>query len=686
MTVAGGTPTLTLNDGGTATYSSGSGSNALTFSYTVGAGQNTSDLTVTAVNLNSATVTDGAGNAANLTGAVTNPAARCRSTPPHPPCRRWWPPALASRLARAISMPARPSRSLLNLSEAVTVAGGTPTLTLNDGGTATYSSGSGSNALTFSYTVGAGQNTSDLTVTAVNLNSATVTDGAGNAANLTGAVTNPAGTLQIDTTAPVISAISETPASGHLKAGKVVTYTLTMSEAMTVAGGTPTLTLNDGGTGTYVSGSGTSTLTFSYTVLAGQNTPDLMVSAVNLNGASVTDGAGTAANFSLSGIAQGSPEVDTTAPAVTAQLVNPIGSSNITLNPALTGSGDANAVVTFTEGSSVLGTTTADASGAWSFTPTGLASGSQTITASETDLAGNTGSASLTFALGSVIQSDTNAFGTTALTQIGSQFYLDGTNASGPVVQSGGQIVTTTMLGAWTPIGAVQTASGYEVAVQYGTANEYTIWTVNSSGAILADAGVLTGNSLTFEMAELVLNQDLNGDGMIGPLKTLIQTDTGAFGSTSLTEVGNEYFLYNSGGTGPALTIGGAAFTAGMLGTETPIGAVQTANGYEVAVQYGTTNQYTVWNVSSSGAILSNSGVLAGNSLAFEMQESVFQPGPQWRRNDRSAQDPHSDRHRRLRLNQPHRGWQRILPLQQRWHRSGIDHWRRGFHGGHARH
>ena len=40
--------------------------NALTFSYTVGAGQNTSGLSATAVNLNAATVTDGAGNAANL--------------------------------------------------------------------------------------------------------------------------------------------------------------------------------------------------------------------------------------------------------------------------------------------------------------------------------------------------------------------------------------------------------------------------------------------------------------------------------------------------------------------------------------------------------------------------------------------------------------------------------------------
>ena len=56
----------------------------------------------------------------------------------------------------------------VNMSEAVTVAGGTPTLTLNDGGTASYTGGSGTNTLTFSYTVGAGQNTSDLAVTAFN--------------------------------------------------------------------------------------------------------------------------------------------------------------------------------------------------------------------------------------------------------------------------------------------------------------------------------------------------------------------------------------------------------------------------------------------------------------------------------------------------------------------------------------
>ena len=97
----------------------------------------------------------------------------------------------------------------LDMNEAVTVntTGGKPTLTLNDGGTATYTGGSGTNALTFSYTVAAGQNTADLAATAVNLNGATIKDGAGNAANLTGAVTKSAGSLQIDTTAPTVSSV-----------------------------------------------------------------------------------------------------------------------------------------------------------------------------------------------------------------------------------------------------------------------------------------------------------------------------------------------------------------------------------------------------------------------------------------------------------------------------------------------
>ena len=93
--------------------------------------------------------------------------------------------------------------------------------------------------------------------------------------------------------------------------------------------------------------------------------------------------------------------IDTKAPMLRMVLARDTGSSatdKITSNPTLNGTGDANALVTLTKGTTVLGTTTANATGAWSFTPsTGLVQGANTLTASETDAAGNTGSSSLTF-------------------------------------------------------------------------------------------------------------------------------------------------------------------------------------------------------------------------------------------------------------------------------------------------
>ncbi len=322
VTVAGGTPTLTLNDGGTATYSGGSGTSALTFSYTIGAGQNTSALTATAVNLNSATITDGAGNAANLSlSGLTQSGPQIDTTAPTVSSVVTSGTGISSGTG---DLDAGKTVTLtVNLSEAVTVAGGTPTLTLNDGGTASYVSGSGTSALTFSYTVGAGQNTSGLAVTTVNLNSATVTDGAGNAANLTGAVTNPERHSQIDTSAPTISSLTESPASGDLNAGKTISLTLNLSQAVTVTGGTPTLTLNDGGIATYTGGSGSNALTFSYTVGAGQNTSALAATAVNLNSATIADGAGNAANLSLTGLTQSGPQIDTTTPTISSLVESP---------------------------------------------------------------------------------------------------------------------------------------------------------------------------------------------------------------------------------------------------------------------------------------------------------------------------------------------------------------------------
>ncbi len=94
----------------------------------------------------------------------------------------------------------------LTTSEAVQVKG-TPSLALNDGGQATYVPGSSSPTnLVFSTTVAAGQNAANLAVTGVSLpNGATIVDGAGNPADLSGATATFAG-LEVDGTPPAVSA------------------------------------------------------------------------------------------------------------------------------------------------------------------------------------------------------------------------------------------------------------------------------------------------------------------------------------------------------------------------------------------------------------------------------------------------------------------------------------------------
>src|ERR1700728_1881072 len=69
-----------------------------------------------------------------------------------------------------------------------------------------------------------------------------------------------------------------------------------------------------------------------------------------------------------------------------------------------------------------------------------------------------------------------------------------------------------------------------------------------------------------------------------------------AFGSTSLLAEGNNYFLQPNGGSAVELSFGGAPVVAGQFGNWVPIGAEQTANGYEVAWKVTGADQFTVWN------------------------------------------------------------------------------------------
>ena len=117
-------------------------------------------------------------------------------------------------------------------------------------------------------------------------------------------------------------------------------------------------------------------------------------------------------------------------------------------------------------------------------------------------------------------------------------------------------------------------------------------------------------------------HQDLNGDGTIGLVGKAIES----FGSTSLLKVGNNYDLESiSSGTGPELQYKGAPVTAGQFGTYVPIGAEQTATGYDVAWKISGTNGYTVWSTDSNGHFIANiTGAVSGNSIALESLETTF--------------------------------------------------------------
>jgi len=250
-----------------------------------------------------------------------------------------------------------------------------------------------------------------------------------------------------------------------------------------------------------------------------------------------------------------------------------------------------------------------------------------TFTIQDTDTAGFTAVDSKTSVIAAppvTIRTDDG----TSLVKIATQYALYNSSGVGPWLQYQGNFVVAGGLGAWTPIGAVQDASGYLVAWRSGAgaAAQYVVWQTDSNGNYLSQAiGVVSGSNFALAEIEPTFGQDLNGDGTTGtsPVTKTIQTDNG----TSLVQIGNDYALRNSSGIGPALQYQGSAVTVGGLGTWAPIGAVQDASGYLVAWQSGTgaAAQYVVWQTDSNGNYLSQAtGVVSDTNFALEEIEPTF--------------------------------------------------------------
>ncbi|WP_336774507.1 S-layer homology domain-containing protein [Paenibacillus sp. MMO-58] len=319
-----GTPSISITVGSTtvqAQYVSGTGTKSLLFRYTVQTGQNDANgIEVGTLNLNGGTLKDATGNhaATALSGLGSTAGVKVDAVSP---------------AAISLDAPAdgtyKAGEALtfaVHYDEVVNVTGGTPYLSVTIGTTpvqASYVSGTGTNALVFRYTVVAGQeDTNGIEVgSAVTLNGAAIQDAAGNAAGLALTGAGSISTVRVDAIVPtVISGF--VPANGTYKEGDQLDFTVNFNENVTVSGGTPYLTLTIGTTAVhapYVSGTGTSALLFRYTVQAGDLDGNGIEAgnAIALNGSTLKDAAGNAANVTLSSVGSTSAVlVDAIAPSI----------------------------------------------------------------------------------------------------------------------------------------------------------------------------------------------------------------------------------------------------------------------------------------------------------------------------------------------------------------------------------
>jgi serralysin len=117
-----------------------------------------------------------------------------------------------------------------------------------------------------------------------------------------------------------------------------------------------------------------------------------------------------------------------------------------------------------------------------------------------------------------VVSTAIESSGSTKLSRVADFYFMyQGTGASGGVVlRLGGNYVAAGQLGAWTPLGAEQVGSGYQVVWKNGSADQYTVWTTDSSGNYLFNGALVSGSSSTLKAFESSFNQDLNANGTIG--------------------------------------------------------------------------------------------------------------------------------------------------------------------------
>ncbi|WP_375195977.1 Ig-like domain-containing protein [Sphingobium sp.] len=209
--------------------------------------------------------------------------------------------------------------------------------------------------------------------------------------------------ITIDLTAPATPAISGAsddvgPVQGALANGGLTDDARPALSGTAEAGATVTIYDNGAAIGTaQVDGTGA----WSFTPGAPLGNGAHALTAIATDAAGNSGPASSAFNLTVDTTAPLAPSILTVTDDV-GLVQGALGSGAVTddSRPALGGTAEAGATVTIFDDGVSIGTATANSSGAWSFTPaTPLGSGAHSLTVTSTDLAGNSGPASVAFTL-----------------------------------------------------------------------------------------------------------------------------------------------------------------------------------------------------------------------------------------------------------------------------------------------
>ncbi len=471
-----------------------------------------------------------------------------------------------------------------------------------------------------------------------------VNDGAALAATLNTSANTGSGSSGGGTTTPPTT---PTPNAPVITSGDHVTNDNTVTVSGTAAAGS-TVTVLDGTTklGTTTVGSNGS---WSYTTAALSDGKHSLTATDTVSGK--TSAASSAATLTI----------DTKAPVAPVLVSDSVVNTNQVL---LNGTAEANSKITVYDGNTVVGTATAGSNGTWSVTTGALASGSQVLTATATDAAGNTSAKSA--GLDPVIGSPTTppAAGVPVITSGNhttndNTVTLTGTAVAGSTVtvfDGAAKLGTVTVnsSGAWNYTTAALNDGSHSLTATDTVSGKTSA--ASSAATIIVDthapgAPVLVGDSVvntnqvkvsgTAEANSTITVYDGNSvvgtatagsngawNFTTGALNTgshvLTATASDAAGNTSghsqaldpvigggsttpptapsgLTGVVDVGTNYFLGSTGPELKYHGAAVASGQFQDWIPISSVHLdSGGYDVAWK-NSSGQFTFWTTDSQG-------------------------------------------------------------------------------------